>query len=198
MPVGGDRRRLRHEETRALILDAAWDLAERHGLAGLSLGDLARVMQMRPQSLYTYFASKQAIYDAMYKQGFEQLLARHDALEQGGDLAAFLAMAAEAFVDFAAERPSRYQLLFQRTVPGFEPSKESYAVAKRALEDMQEWLRRAGITSERDLDLWRALLLGLAGEQLANDPGGQRWHQLARRAARYFVTVVPSEKGESV
>ncbi len=195
MVVGQDRRRVHHEDTKALILDVAWQLAERDGLAGVSLGDLARAMEMRPQSLYTYFPSKQAIYDAMYKQGFEELRACNQALDPGADPVAFLATAAEAFVDFAAQRPSRYQLLFQRTVPGFEPTEGSYSLAKRVLEDMKAWLQRAGITSERDLDLWRALLLGLAAEQLANDPGGDRWRRLAGHAARYFVTFARTEKG---
>jgi AcrR family transcriptional regulator len=194
--VSVDRRKARHEETIRLILQAAWRLAERNGLAGLSLGELARAMEMRPQSLYTYFPSKQAIYDAMYKQGFEELLARNQALAAQADPASFLVAAAEAFVDFAADRPSRYQLLFQRTVPGFVPSEESYAVARRALEGMRGWLAAAGLTSERDLDLWRVLLLGLAGEQLANDPGGRRWRQLAAPAARYFVTFARTEKGD--
>jgi len=194
--ASGDRRRARHEETVGLILRAAWRLAERDGLAGLSLGELARAMEMRPQSLYTYFPSKQAIYDAMYKQGFEELLACHEALPAQRDPELFLAAAAEAFVDFAAERPSRYQLLFQRTVPGFAPSEESYAVARRALEGMRGWLAGAGLTCERDLDLWRVLLLGLAGEQLANDPGGRRWRQLAAPAARYFVTFARTENGD--
>lgn len=196
-----DRRRAHHEETAALIVEEAWQLAERHGLAGVSVGELARAVQMRPQSLYTYFPSKNAIYDRMYREGFEQLLSQFSTV--GGGKAPtnadgaieFLVDAAVSFVDFAAERPSRYQLLFQRTVPGFEPSDESYAVAIQALETMRTWLQGAGISGQRDLDLWRALLLGLAGEQLANDPGGSRWRALAREAAGYFVTFSRSNKG---
>ena len=185
-----------------MIVGEAWRLAEADGLAGLSVGQLAQAMQMRPQSLYTYFPSKYAIYDRMYKEGFEELLARFDTLEREHgpvtrDPAEFLAASAEAFVDFAAERPSRYQLLFQRTVPGFAPSDDSYAVAGRALDRVRTSLRSAGITGERDLDLWRSLLLGLAGEQLANDPGGRRWRALARDAARFFVSYTHSEKGRS-
>lgn len=196
MASGTDRRRVRHEQTVGLILTAAWQLAERDGLAGLSLGDLARAMEMRPQSLYTYFPSKHSIYDAMYREGFEQLQARHETLTATGDPVSFLAATAEAFVDFAAERPSRYQLLFQRTVPGFVPSDESFAVSKRTLAGMRDWLAAAGITEERDLDLWRVLLLGLAGQQLANDPGGSRFRQLAGEAASYFVTFTRTKKEE--
>lgn len=195
-----DRRRAQHERTAALIVDAAWQLAEEHGVGGLSVGDLARRLEMRPQSLYTYFPSKLAIYDAMYRQGFTALLARLGSLTAEpsavrADPAKFFAAAATAFVDFAVESPSRYQLLFQRTVPGFEPSPESYAVAIEALSRMRGWLAAAGIKSERHLDLWRALLLGLAGEQLANDVGGQRWRALAAETARFFVTFTQLAKG---
>jgi AcrR family transcriptional regulator len=67
------RRKIRHEATKEEILEAAWRLARVRGLAGFSLRDLAQAVQMRHQSLYTYFPSKQAIYDAMFAQGFRAL-----------------------------------------------------------------------------------------------------------------------------
>lgn len=188
MLSASDRRAARHHESSAAIIDAAWRLAEQHGVAGLSVGALANAMEMRPQSLYHYFASKEAIYDRMYREGFEELLERVEGIDPYDEAADVLIALAEAFVDFAGELPSRYQLLFQRTVPGFEPSPESFEVSKRTLDEMRTRLRRVGITAERDIDLWRALLVGLAAEQLANDPGGRRWRQLARDAAEYFAT----------
>jgi AcrR family transcriptional regulator len=167
---------------------------EQHGVAGLSVGALANAMEMRPQSLYHYFRSKEAIYDRMYREGFEELLERVAGIDASDEAAKVLTALAEAFVDFAGELPSRYQLLFQRTVPGFEPSAESFEVSKRTLDEMRMRVRRVGITAERDIDLWRALLVGLAGEQLANDPGGRRWRQLARDAAGYFASYADHRK----
>ena len=71
-----DRRAERRDSTRAEILEAAWELCRTQGLAGLSLRDVARKIGMRPPSLYWYFDSKQAIYDAMFAQGNRQLLER--------------------------------------------------------------------------------------------------------------------------
>src|ERR1700680_5086923 len=71
-----DRRAERREATRAEILDAAWELAREQGLAGLSLREVAAKVGMRPPSLYWYFDAKHAIYDAMFAQGYRQLLAR--------------------------------------------------------------------------------------------------------------------------
>ena len=74
-----DRRAERRAATRAEILEAAWALARIHGLAGLSLRDVARTIGMRPPSLYWYFESKQAIYDEMFAQANRQLLAVKNA-----------------------------------------------------------------------------------------------------------------------
>ena len=70
-----DTRTVRREATRARILDAAWRIARRDGLAALSLRDIAREVGMRAPSLYNYFPSKNAIYDAMYADGLRELVA---------------------------------------------------------------------------------------------------------------------------
>ena len=44
------------------------------------------------------------------------------------------------FVEFCTSDPVRYQLLFQRTIPDFEPSPESYA-RDRAVEQGLEATR---------------------------------------------------------
>ena len=79
------------------------------------------------------------------------------------------------FFEFCTSDTARYQLLFQRTLPGFEPSAESYAPAVRALAQARDWLARNGITEARHLDLWTALVTGLVDQQISNDPGGARW-----------------------
>jgi AcrR family transcriptional regulator len=69
-----DRRAERREATKAEILDAAWAIAREEGLAALSLRDVARRVGMQAPSLYGYFDSKMAIYDAMYAQGSQQFV----------------------------------------------------------------------------------------------------------------------------
>ena len=65
----------------AAIVAAAWELAADHGIAGVSLHALAREVGMRQPSLYAYFDSKHALYDAMFADGNRQLLERLDALD---------------------------------------------------------------------------------------------------------------------
>jgi AcrR family transcriptional regulator len=157
------------------ILTVAWELAGRDGLAAISLRELADRVDMRQPSLYTYFSSKAALYDAMFAQGFQQLVDEREHLDVSNDPSVALRQGCRHFIDFCVENPVRYQLLFQHSIPGFHPSVESMAIAERALGFLQRWLQDAGVTDPAGLDLMRAMLLGVAGEQIANEPGGQRW-----------------------
>ncbi len=173
-----DRRAERREAVSAEILEAAWEVARSEGLAGLSLRDIARRIGMRPPSLYWYFDSKRAIYDAMFMQGNQELLARISRQRWPRDPRALLRLCARAFVEFSMEDVERYQLLFQRTIPNFEPSPESYAVAMQVFEAMRDRLAAAGLTGAAAFDIWTALVSGLSAQQIANDPGGSRWLRL--------------------
>ena len=185
-PVAGvpayDRRRVRHEATKEEILAAAWELARTAGLTGFSLRDLALAVHMRHQSLYTYFPSKHAIYDALFAQGMRALVDQRAALALDRDPIQALRQAARAFVAFCVEDPVRYQLVFERVVPDFVPSEASMQLSAEALSYLEDWHGAAGLTDPADVDLWRAVLTGLAGQQIANDPGGTRWTKLVDRA----------------
>ncbi len=181
-----DRIAERREATRQEILAAAWALAAERGLAQLTLREVANRVGMRAPSLYTHFESKNAMYDAMFADAWTQYLAVAEGYERAADVGslgarAFLREAAHTFFDFAVADLARYQLMNQRTIPGFEPSPEAYAPAVQSLEHFRARLVRFGVTKEEDVDLCSSLLAGLADQQLANDPGGNRWGRLVDR-----------------
>jgi len=182
MTTTPDRRRDRREATKREIAEAAWRLSREKGSGGWSLRDLAAEVGMRAPSLYEYFASKNAVYDVLFAQGYEELLRRAAATSRGGGPRAVARRAAHVFFDFVVEDPARHQLLFLRTLPGFEPSPESYALATQALDELEQVLVAAGAGSVKDVDLWTAVLTGLATQQVSNDPGGTRWARLVDTA----------------
>ena len=179
-----DRRAERREATRAEILEAAWELAGQKGLAEFTLRDLAERVGMRAPSLYTHFESKDAIYDAMFGQAWTdyEKVALAELQELPTSPRAAIRRTARVFFDFAVANPARHQLMNQRTVPGFEPSPESYAPAVRVLELGQQLLRNLGLTDPSDFDIATAIIAGMINQQLANDPGGTRWSALLDRA----------------
>lgn len=146
---------------------------------------------MRSPSLYTHFDSKNAIYDAMFASAWIELAAVFDAMEPlPAEPRRRLLAVAEMFFDFAVADLARYQLMNQRTIPGFRPSEEAYAASVAVYQRMRENMRRGGVHSQADLDLWTALTGGFVDQQLANDPGGTRWRsQLPRLIDMYCNEV---------
>jgi AcrR family transcriptional regulator len=195
MPAVRDRRAERYAATRREILDAAWDLVRANGLGALAMRDLGAGVGMRAQSLYAYFPSKFAIFDAMFAESNRELLRRVNDLEAVRDPIEALRGRTRVFFAFCLEDPGRYQLLFQRTIPGFEPSPESYAPAIDVLETARASLRACGIRDPRALDMWTALTGGLTAQQIANDPDGDRWSRLADEATDMFLAhYAPAKK----
>ena len=180
----------RHATARDQILGAAWELARTSGLASFTLKDVAAALHIRAPSLYSYFPSKHAIYDAMFRQGNIELLARMRRIPREGPAERVLSLVAILFVEFCVEDPVRHELLFQRPVPGFEPSPEAYAPAQELHLLLSDSLASLGITEAQHVDLWTALLSGLAAQQLANDPGGSRWTAIVEEAATMYCNHV--------
>lgn len=165
----------RHDEKVAEIVAQAWELARSDGFRGLSLRALAARVGMRQPSLYEYFDSKDALYDAMFADANRQLLERLDALALPSNPRKAVKSWMAAFTAFGLEDDARAQLLFERPIPGFEPSAGSYELAKAVLERAVDLLRAAGLTDPGDVDCFIAMVGGLAAAQRSNDPGGDRW-----------------------
>jgi AcrR family transcriptional regulator len=169
VPVGS-RVELRRRAALEEILATAWQLAAEHGLGGISLRELASRLAMRPQSLAWYVSSKNALYDAMYAEGHEQFLERLAAAQPLD-----VHRAARVFADFCLENPPRYQLMAQRTVPGFTPSAKSAALARRAFSAWRDALAAADVTGRDAVDVLTAMVKGVVDQQVTVDPAGDRF-----------------------
>jgi AcrR family transcriptional regulator len=187
MPATRDRRAERYAATRREILDAAWALVRENGLGSLAMRDLGARVGMRAQSLYAYFPSKFAIYDAMFAESNRELVSRLSGLAATRDPREALRERARIFLAFCMEDLGRFQLLFQRTIPGFQPSPDAFAPAVEALDSAREAIRACGIRDPRGIDMWTAITSGLAAQQTSNEPGGDRWVRLADEATAMFL-----------
>lgn len=185
--TAAQRRDARRAATTRRLLDAAWGLSRERGLTGWTLRDLASTVGMRAPSLYEYVDSKNALYDALFADGYTRLLERAGDVVVSEDPRLAVRQIAKLFMEFAVEDPARFQLLFLRTIPGFEPSPASYALAVQSLDLLVDALGRAGIHGEQEVDLWTAMITGLASQQVSNDPGGTRWSDLVDTAVDRFL-----------
>jgi AcrR family transcriptional regulator len=178
-----DRRHRRRLETIEEVLDHAVRIMAEDGIAGLSLGELARRMGIRPPSLYVYFPSKNALYDALFARGWQLLLDRMRADEKehppvGDDLAAIMLRLGNDFVRWSVENFAYAQLLFWRPVPGYQPSEAAYEPAVELYQEgyarlatlQQRGLLRADVDVEAAHRDWTVIVSGVISQQLANAP----------------------------
>lgn len=177
-----DRRHRRRLETIEQIVDVAIEVMADLGVGGLSLAEVARRMGMRAPSLYTYFNSKHAVYDAVFARGWRSICTTmapvsaevHDA----DDLSAYLLTYGRRFVGWMLEHPVQAQLMCWRPVPGYEPSPSAYESAVEMLADARtvfaslrdRGLFRAGTDVDLLLRTWTVLVSGVMTQQLANAP----------------------------
>jgi AcrR family transcriptional regulator len=174
-----DRRGRRRQQTIQEILDLATEVMTEEGVNGLSLAEVARRLGVQPPSIYKYFPSLLAVYDAVFMRGqVEHLDVMRQAMagaEPGLDA---LTAGLEASGRWALANRATAQLMFWRPVPSFEPSAEAFA---RSVEMVA--LQRAALAdavaagqlgpeadSEEAVCLVSTLIVGLLSQAMANEP----------------------------
>lgn len=165
----------RHLALRREIVESAWSLSRARGLNGWSLRDLAAAVGMRAPSLYVYFDSKNAIFDTMFHEAYQQLLDEAANLVPPADPRDALRQLGRRFFAFTIADQARMQLMFWRVVPGFEPSSDAYAASRQVSGFLLDELQRIGIDDPDAAEVWMALSIGLVTQQVANEPSGDSW-----------------------
>jgi AcrR family transcriptional regulator len=213
-PAGGtstalDRRARRRQQTIDEILDVAIQVMAEEGVAGLSLSEVARRMGIQPPSLYKYFPSKLALYDALFQRGARENLAtfRAAAAQAEPGWAALLA-GLEAIMRLGLDHQVVAQLLNWRPVPGFEPSPAAFAPSIQFIQEVHRLLQVAAdrgqlhpdAASEEGTALLSVLVTGVMSQQLANQPDATfqqgRFTRLTPQALELFRCAYPPQRGE--
>jgi AcrR family transcriptional regulator len=202
-----DRRARRRQETIREILDIARDVMTEQGVNGLSLAEVARRLGVQPPSLYKYFPSLMAIYDALFLEGQRENL---DAMRAGmrdvePGLTALIA-GLEASGRWGLANRAVAELLFWRPVPSFHPSPEAFAVSTEMVELQRRALADAvargelgpSANDERAIYLVSTLIAGVLGQAIANEPdlpwGEGRFSPVFPRLMRLLPAAFPLEE----
>jgi AcrR family transcriptional regulator len=179
------------------ILTAARAVMQEQGVSALTLNEVARRVQLRPQSLAEYFPSKAALYDALTQQAI--------ALFREGDERAYRdhspgwAQVAAWFtkrIALATEHPDLYHVMFDAPVPNYVPSEVSHQATQALLARSRHMVAEAiaagamdpGMPVERATDLLLSIRRGLIAEQLGKrafvEPGSNRFDALLPEVIR--------------
>jgi len=105
------------EELRELIIDAATDVIERTGLAGLSAREIARRIGYSAGTLYNVFADIDDLVLTIEQRLLEKLALRLNEVPKTTDATQHLCDLAAAYLAFTQERPRLWNLLFEHHMP---------------------------------------------------------------------------------
>lgn len=201
----GDRRARRHQQTVAEIVDIADAIIAEEGVNALSLAEVARRLGVQPPSLYKYFPSLIAVYDALFLRGqVEHLRVMRQAMAEANPGLEALIAGLDASGRWALAHRGTAQLLFWRPVPSFEPSPEAFApsiemvaLQRAALADA---VAAGQLGREADSDeavyLVSTLITGVLSQAIANEPqldwGQGRFTPLFPKLMKLLVAAYPT------
>lgn len=104
------------DDLRKLILEAAWDIVEAQGLAGLSARTIARRIGYSPGTLYNVFTNIDEIVLRVEARLLEQLIEHVETATQDCPEPEHLQRLAAAYLEFTRSRPRLWALLFEHSV----------------------------------------------------------------------------------
>jgi AcrR family transcriptional regulator len=111
------------------VLDAASDLADKEGLANVTLAALATRLGVRPPSLYKHVDSLDAIHRGLAVRGLREATARCQRATVGKARDEALFAFAHAYWQFARDKPG----LYAASVRAAKPGENDIAAAGEAL-----------------------------------------------------------------
>jgi len=173
-----DRRARRRQETIAEILDLAIAVMTEHGVNGLTVSEVARRLGVQAPSIYKYFPSIGALYDALFQRGMEENLCvlRAGMTNRQPGLDALTA-GLEASGRWVLQNQALAQLMFWRPVPSFEPSADAMAPSEEIAHLQMQAVADAvdvGELGQEALDqagyLVAILIKGVLTQAMANEP----------------------------
>jgi AcrR family transcriptional regulator len=192
-----------NEAARQHVLAAAKRVLAAQGAAGLTVRNVAAEAGCSTMVVYTRFGSKQALVDAIYRDGFHRLRDTISSARRSSDPLQDLRSCGRAYRRFALENPTDYEVMFERAVPDHEPSDDARADALAAFDALVVRVQRAvdggGLAGEpRAIAamLWAANHGAVSIELHGSGPPDLDWASLHPGLVTYVLdaAVAPSRR----
>jgi AcrR family transcriptional regulator len=135
-------RRTRAVDVEKAILDAAHRLLERDGVDALTVRRVASEAGVAPMGLYHRFGGKFGLLEALFTDG-NDLLAAYLRDVPISDALSELRAGCQQYRRFALAHPALYSVMFDNSIPGFEPSADARSACYRSFGVLIDSVRRA-------------------------------------------------------
>ncbi|MFI7706356.1 TetR/AcrR family transcriptional regulator [Nonomuraea sp. NPDC049480] len=125
--------RASHDELRSRLLDVAVNLLETDGPESLTMRRIAAEAGCTTTVIYTMFGNREGLAEALYLEGFERFRRFLEAVPPRRNPLEHLQALGPAYRQACLAEPGYYSLMFERAIPGFEPSERARTLARAAL-----------------------------------------------------------------
>ncbi|MYQ37563.1 transcriptional regulator, TetR family [Streptomyces sp. LamerLS-316] len=133
-----------HGDLRAACLQAARELLEEDGSAGLSLRAVARRAGVSATAPYRHYADREALVSAVAAEGYRELAGHLATAHPAPSTPDELADVAVAYVQFALEHPALFRAMFAEPC---DPTSEERVAATAAISEYVRGIVRATFPS---------------------------------------------------
>lgn len=169
--------------SRRAIVARAVAIVDEDGVEALSLRSLARDLGVSAPALYDHILSKDDLLRLVAAEGYAELAARWDLIDDG-DVLTWLRASSHVYVDFALDRPGVFQVMFRFRPamvegPGEIEDDAATALFERALamitRAVAEGLLTAAPAAELALASWAATHGVAVVLSMSPELGKERW-----------------------
>lgn len=106
-----------HGDLKGALISVATEMIAAEGQTGFSLRKIAQQVGVSQTALYRHFANKEELFAAIAEQGFLRLSEKsRQAFDTHSDLIERTIEVGMAYLDFAAENPNLYRLMFDSSI----------------------------------------------------------------------------------
>ena len=107
------------------LLKAAQDVLEKEGPGAMTVRAIANQAGISTMAVYSRFGCKAKILEALYRRGFELLREELEKVPASRSSVQDITGLGFAYRRFALDNPGLYGFMFERPLPGFDPTLES-------------------------------------------------------------------------
>ncbi|MBD1318927.1 TetR/AcrR family transcriptional regulator [Gordonia hankookensis] len=147
--AGMARPKVHTEELRDRLLDEAVRVVSEHGLAALSVRDVARVAGTSTTAVYSLLGNKEGLARGVLTRSFESFATAQESVATGDDTSDLVGLGT-AYVGWALDNPRLYEIMFGEALAGIAPTAETEAAAARAIAPLRD-----GVTAAMESGLFR-------------------------------------------
>ncbi|MFC4584448.1 TetR/AcrR family transcriptional regulator [Sphaerisporangium corydalis] len=121
------------DELRVRLINVAGDLLLTDGADSLSMRGVAAEAGCSTTVVYTMFGNKEGLAEALYLEGFERFRRRLAAVPRHADPLEYLTSLGPAYREACLAEPGYYSVMFEKAIPGWEPSERARTLARAAV-----------------------------------------------------------------